>query len=137
MGRHARNAEQFRRLFDRHPGEVTQRDKSSFDRVDLLEPTECLVQREQVIGRQARWQVGQFELRPVVGSPPCLVRFLRRADSTTIRRMASAAAAKKWPRESQGWSGADQSQICLVDEGGRLQRLAGWLGGHPGAGEFA
>ena len=34
-------------------------------------------------------------------SPPRLIRALWRADSTRIRRMASAAAEKKCPRESQ------------------------------------
>src|SRR5439155_268804 len=34
-------------------------------------------------------------------SPPCLGRRLRRALSIKIRRIASAAAAKKWPRLSQ------------------------------------
>ena len=34
-------------------------------------------------------------------SPPCLRGRLRRAASTRMRRMASAAAAKKWPRPFQ------------------------------------
>src|SRR5262249_55263934 len=38
-------------------------------------------------------------------SPPCLGRALRRALSTRMRRMASAAAAKKWPRLSQASGG--------------------------------
>ena len=52
--------------------------------------------------------------------------------------MASAAAAKKWPRPSQsaGASGADQPQVGLVDQGGRLERLPGRLAGQPGGGEL-
>ena len=43
--------------------------------------------------------------------------------------MASAAAAKKWPRLFQccAWSTSDQPQVRLVDQGRGLQRLAGLL----------
>ena len=43
--------------------------------------------------------------------------------------MASAAAAKKWPRLSQCrvLASADQPQVRLVDQGRRLERLAGLL----------
>ena len=43
--------------------------------------------------------------------------------------MASAAAAKKWPRLFQCRAGlaADQPQVGLVDQGGGLERLAGLL----------
>ena len=53
--------------------------------------------------------------------------------------MASAAAAKKWPRpfQSCGWLAADQPEVGLVDQGGRLERLAGLLRGQPGGGELA
>ena len=46
-----------------------------------------------------------------------------------MRRMASAAAAKKWPRLSQcwAWSPSDQPQVGLVDQGRGLERLAGLL----------
>ena len=38
--------------------------------------------------------------------------------------MASAAAAKKWPRPFQcGACRADEPQVGLVDQGGRLERL--------------
>ena len=64
-------------------------------------------------------------------------RPLRRAASTRMRRMASAAAAKKWPRPSQRLVGrADQPEVRLVDEGGRLEGLAGRLGGQPAGGEL-
>src|SRR5262249_45526185 len=36
--------------------------------------------------------------------PPCFAWRLRRAFSTRMRRMASAAAAKKWPRLFQCWA---------------------------------
>ena len=43
--------------------------------------------------------------------------------------MASAAAAKKWPRLFQccGRLAVHQPQVGLVDQGGGLQRLAGLL----------
>src|SRR5262245_37802915 len=92
-------------------------------------------------------------------SPPRFSRALPRAFSTRIRRIASAAAAKKWPRLFQwatspltpGWAapsppkgrgesvsspscegggrGGHQAQIGLVDQGRRLERLAGFLVG--------
>ena len=53
--------------------------------------------------------------------------------------MASAAAAKKWPRLSQGRasSASDQPQVGLVDQGGGLERLAGLLLRQPLRGEPA
>ena len=43
--------------------------------------------------------------------------------------MASAAAAKKWPRlfQSRGLSPVDQPEVGLVDQGGGLEGLAGPL----------
>ena len=40
--------------------------------------------------------------RPAAAPPPCWMRRLRRAFSTRMRRMASAAAPKKWPRLFHG-----------------------------------
>ena len=52
--------------------------------------------------------------------------------------MASAAAAKKWPRPSQlRVLASPPAGVGLVDEGGRLQRLARLLLGHPRGGELA
>ena len=47
--------------------------------------------------------------------------------------MASAAAAKKWPRLFQCWAcvGVHQPQVGLVDQGGGLERLARLLLGQP------
>ena len=43
--------------------------------------------------------------------------------------MASAAAAKKWPRLFQRWASSlvDQPEVRLVDQGRGLERLAGLL----------
>ena len=53
--------------------------------------------------------------------------------------MASAAAAKKWPRpfQSRGRVAADQPEVRLVDQGGGLEGLARLLVGQPGGGELA
>ena len=61
----------------------------------------------------------------LAGRPPCLTRCLRRALSTRIRRIASAAAAKKWPRLFQllAVSPSDQPQVRLMHQRRRLQRL--------------
>ena len=63
---------------------------------------------------------------------------LRRALSTRIRRIASAAAAKKWPRLSQCLTvlGVNQPEIGLMHQGRRLQSLAGLLVGEFGGSEF-
>ena len=52
--------------------------------------------------------------------------------------MASAAAAKKWPRlfQSLRLFAADQAKIGLVDQGGGLEGLARLLVGQPGAASF-
>ena len=53
--------------------------------------------------------------------------------------MASAAAAKKWPRLFQrlGLVRVDQPEVRLVDQGGGLERLAGLLLGQPLGGQLA
>ena len=72
------------------------------------------------------------ERTPLAAAAP-LSGCLRRAWSTRMRRMASAAAAKKWPRLSQCRSaaGADQPEVGLVDQGGGLEGLARLLLGQP------
>ena len=65
-----------------------------------------------------------------LGAGPCGGRL-----STRMRRMASAAAAKKWPRPFQSTAAAsapDQPQVRLVDEGGGLERLPRLLRGQLG-----
>ena len=51
--------------------------------------------------------------------------------------MASAAAAKKWPRPSQRTAVApsDQPEVRLVDQGGGLEGVVGRFGGHARGGE--
>ena len=52
--------------------------------------------------------------------------------------MASAAAAKKWPRLFQpGSSVADEPEVRLVDQGGGLEGLPGLLLGQPLGRELA
>ena len=64
--------------------------------------------------------------------PPCRTRPLRRAGSTRMRRMASAAAAKKCPRPSQsrGASAARPAAGTPRGPGRWLERLARPLGRH-------
>ena len=59
--------------------------------------------------------------RSACAAPPRFSVFLRRAFSTRMRRMASAAAAKKCPRPFQCAAvlAAHQPQVGLVDQGGR------------------
>ena len=61
----------------------------------------------------------------VANAPPCLGPHLRRACSTRIRRIASAAAAKKWPRLFQCWTFVHihEPEIRLMHQRRRLQRL--------------
>ena len=56
-----------------------------------------------------------------------------------MRRMASAAAAKKWPRLFQCWAllRVHQPQVRLVDQGRGLERLARLLLGQPLRGQLA
>ena len=70
--------------------------------------------------------------RPVPWSPPAFDLASCAACSTRIRRMASAAAAKKCPRLSQCWAFSDvhQPDVRLVDQGCGLERLPGLLLGH-------
>ena len=64
---------------------------------------------------------------------------MRRALSTRIRRIASAAAAKKWPRLFQCWSGVLDRPGEDRPRGPRpwLESLAGLLLAEPLGGEFA
>jgi len=75
-----------------------------------------LVDPEYFIDRLGVSQPGVVELNPPL-PPPRFRRPLRRAFSTRMRRMASAAAAKKCPRLSQHRDllRIDEPQIGLVD----------------------
>ena len=52
-----------------------------------------------------------------------------------MRRIASAAAAKKWPRSSKCWS-PTRPQVRLVDQGGGVEGVPGSLRGHLRGGKF-
>ena len=56
-----------------------------------------------------------------------------------MRRIASAAAAKKWPRLFQLLAAVriDQPEVRLVDQGRGLERLAGLLAGQLPRGQLA
>ena len=96
-----REAEHLGRLFDGQPGEVMQLDQLGGLRFLEGESLEGLVHGQQFL----RWAVdredGLVQIDPPL-RPPCLTRRFRRAFSTRIRRMASAAAPKKWPRPFHG-----------------------------------
>ena len=71
-------------------------------------------------------------------SPPRFCRPLLRARSMRMRRIASAAAAKKWPRLFQPRAlSVHQAEIRLVHQGRRLERLAGPLLGQLPRGQPA
>ena len=77
-----------------------QLDKPGLLRIALGEPIQGDVEGEQ-IHLLSRGDQGIEVHVPCRWSPPCFRVCLRRAFSTRMRRMASAAAAKKWPRPSQ------------------------------------
>ena len=122
----------------RQPGEVPQLDQPGGLGVVPLERGQGVVEGEQ-LGRPRPSSATDtcVEVDPP-RSPPRLAAALRRARSTRMRRMASAAAAKKCPRPSQlgprrrptsrryaSWTRAVASE-----------RLAGLLGGHARGGEL-
>ena len=74
----------------------------------------------RVAGRRHR-QCIAVEVQPLPAAAALDRPACARACSTRMRRMASAAAAKKWPRpfQSRGCSAADQPEVGLVDQGGR------------------
>ena len=119
-------------LLEGQAAEIAELDELCFLRVIKGELFEGGVQGQHVFGIAVGGEgveIGVFALRP----PPCFSRPLRRAFSTRMRRIASAAAPKKWRRLAQTRSlalgavvaGLDEPQIGLVDEGGGIERLAG------------
>ena len=92
------------------------------------QPVQGLVEGEQVVVRRLRRRPGRRRPGRCRCSAAAVLagRRLRRAFSTRMRRMASAAAAKKWPRLFQCWRLLDvhQPQVGLVDQGRGLERLA-------------
>ena len=122
VGRGNRQAKDLGRLGQRHPGEDAELDKLGLDRVLRGKLLEGLVEGQQIVvglgaaGCAASRSSGAVAatLEPV---PPAGV-------STRIRRMASAAAAKKWPRPSQGRSGVRRRPTAV-----RPHAPAPWPGG--------
>jgi hypothetical protein len=92
-----RDAHGRRRLLCRQSAEVPQFDQSGRRLVNFGKLPERLIQRMSSEVAMAGMSARSRRTIPA----PRLRLFLRRALSTRIRRMASAAAAKKWPRELQ------------------------------------
>src|SRR5262249_24908052 len=91
-------------LGDRQPREVAQRDHLRRRGVDRLEALQRLVDRLDVREGRRRLDLAAVERLAVEVAPRRSASF-RRAWSTRMRRMASAAAAKKWPRLPQPGGG--------------------------------
>jgi hypothetical protein len=69
-------------------------------------------------------------------SQPRRRAFSPQALSTRVRQMASAAAAKQWPRPSNCWS-PTRRRYASRTRGGGVEAVAGGLGRESGGGEFA
>ena len=86
----------------------------------LPEPISSAPRPMPAVRRASRgWPDPDPANRTCCRSPPCFSRFLRRALSIRMRRMASAAAAKKWPRLSQCCClplASEQPQVSFVDQ---------------------
>ena len=110
----SRQAERRGGLGDGQPGEVAELDQLGLERVLGRQPGQGLVQGEQIFAAAPGRRPGpassstSVPAAAVLGRPPSGGRA-----STRMRRMASAAAAKKWPRLSQ--------RACV----GRVRRAAG------------
>ena len=135
VGRRRGDAEGRGRLVDRQAGEVAELDQLGLACGSSLgQPVQGLVEGQQVVVRSSAASSSGVRGRPALPiAARASARPLARALSTRMRRMASAAAAKKWPRlfQCRAWPAPDQPQVGLVDQGRRLQRLAGLLLGHP------
>ena len=99
VGRAGGDPEGGGRVRDAHPGEVAELDQLGRLGVGRGQPAQGLVDREQlgvapVVGGD-QGVLGEVDRAT---APPRLRAFRRRARSTRMCRMASAAAAKKWPR---------------------------------------
>ena len=93
-------------LCERHPDERAQRAVmrvfDHFDRCVSVLQLHLIASSMASSASGVASLAGKSESRSMRRRPrPCFGRCLRRATSTRIRRIASAAAAKKWPRESQ------------------------------------
>ena len=63
-------------------------------------PVQRLMHRQQFVIRHARHDFHLIQIDPLL-PPPCRTALLFRARSIRMRRIASAAATKKWVRFSQ------------------------------------
>ena len=127
VGGPRRDAEGLGGLLDGQPGEEAELDQLGRRRVVARRG------RSRASSRASRSSGGPLDGdrdarrgRRAAGRRRASGRRLRRALSTRMRRMASAAAAKKWPRLSQcpGLLATDQPEVRLVDQGRGLERLA-------------
>ena len=125
------------RVLDRQAGEVPELHQLGLGRLLSGEPSQGLVEGQQVVGggpATISTSSRSRRRRP----PPCFSDCLRRALSIRMRRMASAAAAKKWPRPSQSRSPPGRpAQVGLVDQRRGLERLPRLLPGQPLGGQLA
>ena len=123
------------------PGEEAQLDQFRRRGIQRGQLVQGLVQGQQVLVGQRRSDPDLVQVHPLQ-PPPCRTRALRRARSTRMRRMASAAAPKKWRRPSHFGSSSPPAEPAnpqpgLMDQRGGLQRLAGLLPGKLPRGQAA
>src|SRR5262245_10806301 len=103
VGRARRDAQGLRGLGDRQAGEVAQLDRAGLGLINPLGPLQGLVDSQ---GVEVRLRGGDRGVGDVLALAAAAWRWLClwRAWSMRMRRMTSAAAAKKWPRPAHCWA---------------------------------
>ena len=139
VGGGPRDPERLGGLLDAQPGEVAELDQPGRLGVFGIQAVERLVDGQDLVGRVVDGQVGLQQLQPGAGPPRASAAPAGGRTRPGSRRIASAAAAKKWPRPSQrrGRAAGDQPEVRLVDQSRGLERLAGFLLRQPPGGELA
>ena len=140
FGRSRGEAQDLGRLGNGQSGEVTELDQAGRVGVFGGQPGESLVEIEQVerVGRHDGSELEPFESLPPASAtmPPGLLA-AGVLDEDPPHGLGGGgeevAATVPW----SGWLAADQAEIGLVDQGGRLERLAGPLLGQPPGGKLA
>ena len=114
------------RLLDRESREEAQLDEARLALVERRELQERPVEVEEVEVALRRRDLARLRRARRAPGPRRAARSRRaRAWSTSTCRIARAATPKKWARSFQSTRrAADELQVGLVDEGGRLERVA-------------
>jgi hypothetical protein len=138
VGRARRNAQDLGRPLAGQPREVAQLDQAGLEGVSLRESDEGRVQGQKFLVRRGSGGEVKLQLLPASAAAVNDALFVTGTfDQDAPHGVGRGREEMAAVVPTGGVGGFDEPQIRLVDEGRRVQGVAGSLRGHPGGRQFS